>query len=250
MGGTNTPELRALGIGDDIFGDVADQVKRHGFDDDGLFNLNLEQWTDRKLVETIEAAAIKEADRLVITPGVGDKPILFTSEIGRTIFQFKSFMMAATNRMMLPIFQEKGVRPWIEIMTQLGLGAGVYYMREQLAGREPSEDPNVVITRAIDNTGLAGYAMELMRVSQAVTGFNPAAGEFDSKFHARGPWGTLLGPSAETANNVWKFFNGNTSPEQRAKAFRKLLPMQNHFLLRHGYDMIEAEAARAMGTSL
>ena len=114
-------------------------------------------------METIEAGAVKEADTLVVTPSAGDKPIWFTSEIGRTLFQFKSFMMAATNRIMLPLSQEGGIRPWKEITTAVGLGMGVYAFKQAAAGREISDDPTVLAFEAVENTGLAGYAVEMAK---------------------------------------------------------------------------------------
>lgn len=247
LNGTGKAHLKALGMSDQMIDDAAKQAKQFAFDDDGLLNLNLEQWTDRQLVETIEAAAIKEADKMVVTPGAGDKPIIMTTEMGRTIGQFKSFIIAATNKMTLPLLQEKGIRPWVEILTQVGLGAAVYQLREQMAGREPSDDPKTVMIAAVDNTGIAGYGLELMKMGKAITGVDPLMREEDSKFYSRGPWGTLLGPSAQLSKNVWSSLYSETSPEQRAKAIRKLLPFQNHFLLRSLHDTIEEESAKMLG---
>lgn len=247
--GTGRSELKALGFTDGMYDEAAKQAKLFAYDDDGLMNLNLEQWESRELVEMMEAAAIKEADKLVVTPGVGDKPLFMTTEMGRTLGQFKSFIIAATNKMTLPLLQEKGVRPWVEILTQVGLGAAVYQLREQLAGREPSDDLQTVMVAAVENTGIAGYGLELMKMGKAITGVDPLGKEEDSKFYARGPWGTLLGPSAQLSQNVWSSIYSETSPENRAKSIRKLLPFQNHFLLRSLHDTIEDETTKMLGGS-
>lgn len=247
--GTGRSELKALGFTDGMYDEAAKQAKKFAYDDDGLMNLNLEQWESRELVEMMEAAAIKEADKLVVTPGVGDKPLFMTTEMGRTLGQFKSFIIAATNKMTLPLLQEKGIRPWVEILTQVGLGAAVYQLREQIAGREPSDDPKTVMIAAVENTGIAGYGLELMKTGKAVTGVDPLGKEEDSKFYARGPWGTLLGPSAQLSQNVWSSIYSETSPENRAKSIRKLLPFQNHFLLRSLHDTIEDETTKMLGGS-
>ena len=247
--GTGRSELKSLGFTDGMYDEAVKQARRFAYDDDGLMNLNLEQWESRQLVEMMEAAAIKEADKLVVTPGVGDKPLFMTTEMGRTLGQFKSFIIAATNKMTLPLLQEKGIRPWVEILTQVGLGAAVYQLREQIAGREPSDDPKTVMIAAVENTGIAGYGLELMKMGKAVTGVDPLGKEEDSKFYARGPWGTLLGPSAQLSQNVWSSVYSETSPEQRAKAMRKLLPFQNHFLLRSLHDTIEDETTKMLGGS-
>ncbi len=247
--GTGRAEMKSLGFTDGMYDEAVKQAKKFSYNDDGLMNLNLEQWESRQLVEMMEAAAIKEADKLVVTPGVGDKPLFMTTEMGRTLGQFKSFIIAATNKMTLPLLQEKGIRPWVEILTQVGLGAAVYQLREQLAGREPSDDPKTVMIAAVENTGIAGYGLELMKMGKAITGVDPLGKEEDSKFYARGPWGTLLGPSAQLSQNMWSSVYSETSPEQRAKAMRKLLPFQNHFLLRSLHDTIEDETTKMLGRS-
>lgn len=121
--GTGRSELKSLGFTDGMYDEAVKQAKKFAYNDDGLMNLNLEQWESRQLVEMMEAAAVKEADKLVVTPGVGDKPLFMTTEMGRTLGQFKSFIIAATNKMTLPLLQEKGIRPWVEILAQVGLGA-------------------------------------------------------------------------------------------------------------------------------
>ncbi len=239
--------LKQMGLTDDMIDVAQDQFKKYGTDDDGLLNLGLDRWSDREVVENIEAFAIKESGRLIVTPSAGDKPILMTTEMGRTIFQFMSFIVAATNKVMLPAAQERGVRPWAEIMVSIGLGSAVYAIKEKIAGREPSEDPAVVLTAAINNTGLAGYAGQLAAMSGSIAGIEPM--EQTAKYHSVSGVSKYLGPTAGLAENVLKAVNENTSPDARAKALRKLMPLQNHFILRKGYDEMEKSVAEMIGGS-
>ena len=238
-------KLKQIGLDGEILSRARQQAKKHGFDDDGLFNPNLERWEDRELVETIEAAAIREADLLVVTPSAGDKPIMFTSEVGRTIFQFKSFMLAATNRLALPLAQEGGVRPWAEIMTHIGLGMGVYALKQKIADREIADDPLLLTTEAVENTGLAGYAVEFAKAGATLTGYNPLESEDNYQSHVS--LVGILGPTAAAAESALRIPNSDSSAEARAKAVRKLMPMQNHFVLRKGYDEIEKDLAKLLG---
>lgn len=256
--GTGRTELKRLGITDEMYDAARAMYKQHGQVEGGMHNLGLDMWDDVRLVEAFEAAAIKETDTLIVTPSAGDKPILMTTEYGRTLFQFKSFMVAATNRMLLPLMQEKGLRPWTEIITGLGIGAAVYQLRQMAAGREPEDDPAELMVHAIDSTGLPAYAIEAMKVGQAATGVNSLGLEEDAKYYSRGPWGTILGPSVQQAQNVWKSVyglpnaiagtpvEGAPSPEARAKAMVNLMPMQNHYVLKHGYDKIEEAIASTL----
>lgn len=238
--------LKRLGLTDDAIKIAKEQFAKYGTNDDGLWNLNIDRWEHRNLVETIEAAAIREADAVVVTPGAGDKPILMTTEIGRTIFQFMSFMVSATNKMTLPLMQEKGLRPWMEIITQIGLGAAVYYLKQIAAGKEPSTDPEVVLQEAVANTGLLGYASQMYSASTAMMGVNPLSDE--GVYYQHNGLSRILGPSAGLVENLLRIPNAQTSDEQRAKAVRRLMPMQNHFILRKGYDEVEKQMAELFGT--
>lgn len=241
----NRDLLKTMGLTDDMIDVAQAEFRRHGTDDDGLANLNLDRWADREVRENIEAFAVKEANRLIVTPSAGDKPILMTTEWGRTIFQFMSFIVAATNKVMLPTAQERGVRPWAEILLSVGLGSAVYALKEKIAGREPSDDPAVVLTAAINNTGLAGYAGQLATMAGTAAGIEPMGNT--SKYHSVSGVSKYLGPSAGLVENVLKSVNENTSADARAKAVRKLMPLQNHFILRKGYDQMEEELAEIMG---
>lgn len=246
---SNSPEdlvkLKRAGLDGDVLDRARAQVREHGFDDDGLYNLNLERWTDRDLVETIEAGAIREADMLVITPSAGDKPIFFTTEVGRTIFQFKSFMLSSTNRLTLPLTQEGGARPWAEIMTHVGLGMSVYMLKQKVAEREISDDPAILITEAVENTGLAGYGIEFAKAGATLTGYSPLESEDNYQSHTS--LAGILGPTASMVERSLKIPSADQSAESKAKAIRKLMPMQNHFILRNGYDKLEEDLAKVLG---
>ncbi len=237
--------LKQMGLTDDAIDVAQAEFKKNGSDDDGLINLGLDRWSDREVVENVEAFAIKEANRLIVTPSAGDKPIFMTTEMGRTIFQFMSFIVSATNKVMMPVAQERGIRPWAEISLSIGLGSAVYAIKEKIAGREPSDDPAVVLTAAINNTGLAGYAGQLAAIGGSIGGIEPMGNT--SKYHTVNGVSKYLGPSAGLVDNVLKSINSNTSADARAKAMRKLMPLQNHFILRKGYDEMEKEVAEIIG---
>jgi hypothetical protein len=212
-----------------------------------MWSLNVERWTDKEIIENIEAGVIREADGLVITPGAGDKPLFMTTEVGRTLLQFMSFAVSATNKMTLPLLQEKGLRPWIEIMTHVGLGAGVYALRQAAAGKEITTDPELLLAEAVDKTGLMGYSGQLLKTGTGLFGVTPLSEE--AAYYQHNGLSRVMGPSGGLIENLLRIPNTETSPEQRAKAVRKLAPMQNHFILRNGYDKIEQQMAEVFGAS-
>lgn len=243
--GNSLPWLRSVGFTDDMAEQVRKQVNRHATYDDGMWNMNLDRWDSVDAIEAVESAAIKEADRVVLTPGVGDRPIFMSTEAGATMLQFKSFIAASMNRLVMPLMQETGGRKWAEIGSLLSLGAFTYWLRETLAGREPSQDPAVVLREAVDRSGLAAYGLELYNTANKLMGH--PFGDVPARYRSRDWVGAIAGPSAGTLSDTSKVFNVNSSPDTRVHALRKLLPLQNHFLLAKPLTVIEGEAAKAVG---
>ena len=249
--GTDKPKLRSLGFDEQMQEEMATQAKLHSTKTGGLYDLNLDLWDiDVMTREAIEAAAVKEANFLVTTPGAGDLPILLDGEIARSLFQFQSFAMAATNRIMLPLLQESSVRSTMEIVTHMIMGYAAYELKSASMDRDTSKDSGKdKVWNAINHTGLMGYLGEIHRRQYGLTGVDPTGVmDKDRKFVSRGGLGSWLGPSAGTAQNIWKAnpLNTMTTSEQKAKAQRRLLPLQNHFALRHGYDEVEKAIAQIM----
>ena len=249
--GTDKRKLNQLGFSDGMINEMSKQAKKHSTETGGLYDLNLDLWDiDVHLRESIEAAAVKESRFLVTTPGAGDLPIMFDKELAKTIFQFQSFAMSATNRIMLPLLQEGSVRSTMEIVTHMMLGYAAYELKSASMGRDTSADSVKDKTwNAINHTGLLGYLGEVYRRQYGFTGVDPTGVmEKDRKFVSRGIGGAMMGPSAGTFNYAWRAnpMNTMTTSEQKAKAARRLMPLQNNWLLRHGYDQVEKAIEQVM----
>lgn len=242
MKGGGSKLLKRLGVNSD---EVAEQIKKYARkEEDGMYTLNVDRWDNHAAAESIEAAIIKEADKIVLTPGIGDKPLLMHGEVAKTIFQFKNFILAATNRLLIPLMQEQGARKWVEIYSLMSMGAMSYYAGAFFAGREPSDDPAVILKESIDRAGLAGYAMEMVNISLKLAG-DPFAG--NTRYRSRDKLGAVLGPTAGTFSQIMKVTDTGANADTRLHAMRRLMPLQNHFLLRRGIDEIEGEVAKALG---
>ncbi len=116
--------------------------------------------------------------------------------------------------------------------------------------RSTSKDkPQDIVWNAVNHTGLLGYLGEVYRRQYAFTGIDPTGiMDSDRKYVSRGGLGSQLGPTAGTAKYLWTAnpLNTLTTSEQKAKAARRLMPLQNHFLLRHGYDEVEKAIEQVM----
>jgi hypothetical protein len=249
--GGDTRKLNQLGFDAQMIREMSVQAKQHSTKTGALYDLNLDLWDiDIHLRENIEAAGIKESNFLVTTPGAGDTPILMDGNTAKSVFQFQSFALAATNRIMLPLLQENSTRSVKEMVTHMLLGYAAYELKSASMGRDTSKDTVKDKTwNAINHTGLIGYGSEVYRRQFGFTGIDPlGVMENDRKYASRGIGGAMLGPSAGTFTNMWRANPLNTmqTSEQKAKAARRLLPLQNNWLLRHGADQVEKAIAQIM----
>ena len=92
--------LGQLGIDEAESKNIAAQLKKYGKKIDGVWVWNTKDWDNQDLAMQWGAAIRKESDRVIIVPGQ-EKPLFMSSELGKTIFQFKSFMFSATQRVLL-----------------------------------------------------------------------------------------------------------------------------------------------------
>src|SRR3546814_12037458 len=95
--------LASVGIGKTMAARIARQFKQFGADQGGLRIANTEQSTDTEAVMAFRAAVARETDKIVVTPGVGDRPpavssLLNRPELAQLVFQFRCFAFAASQR--------------------------------------------------------------------------------------------------------------------------------------------------------
>ena len=136
---------------------------------------------------------------------------------------------------MLPLLQEGGVRPWMEVATSVGLGLAIANFKASARG--DVIEPENQMTEALAATGLTGYAMELYRLGTEKDSLRRGA---DS----------VLGPTIGLGNNAMTLLSaakGDASAEQTAKALRRLTPFQNSYVLGKGFDVVEEATAKALG---
>ena len=80
---------------------IAKQFEKHGEKLKHNLVANTDAWDDLVAVKHYRAAMNKEINRTIVTPGMGDTPLWMSTELGSTIAQFKKFVMAATQRMLM-----------------------------------------------------------------------------------------------------------------------------------------------------
>lgn len=252
-------QLIRLGVDESDAKRIFEQVKKHGRKEGDAWIYNAKNWDDTDLAMTWAGALKKESDRVIIIPGQ-EKPLFMSSELGKTVFQFKSFMMAATQRIMIAGVQGQDAHMIQGAMAMISMGAMTYLFKNMEAGREVNLTPQVLIAEGIDRSGALGVFMEinntLEKVSAGHFGLRPMMGidmpssRYASRNMSEAITGPTFGSTLSTSLRVMTALSDEGEwSESDTRAIRRLLPYQNLTGFRRGLDEIEKVANESFGVN-
>lgn len=255
--GTATPvdirKLAAANIDNDLATRIAKEFATHGDEQDGILLAKAADWGDRSAREAFRVAVVRDVDRIVVTPGQ-DKPLWMSTELGKTVGQFKSFGISSMQRTTLAGLQQRDAAALNGVLVMLGLGAMTYWAKQAVSGQPVSDNPAQWAVEAFDKSGLTGYLMEANNMSEKLTrgrvGFSAITGEQVSRYASRNVTGAFLGPTPDAISDIFQIsgsiFAGDTTKADLRKA-RQLIPAQNLFYLRGLFNKVEEATGNALG---
>jgi hypothetical protein len=172
-----------------------------------------------------------------------------STELGKTIFQFKTFMFSATQRVLISNLQLQDKHYMQGMLGMVGIGMLSYALKNWDAGRELSDDPAVWVTEGIDRSGMLGMLMEANNTIEKITtqhyGLRPLLGinAPSARYASRTALDSALGPTFGLAGEVVRVAGAATGErdwsDSDTRALRRLLPGQNLSLIRQALDEIE-----------
>jgi len=249
--------LATAGIDPQMARRIWDEHKRTGTLLNGTFVPNVEQWTDYAAMRTFHAAMSREDARLVITPGL-EKPLwMDASMLGRLVGQFRSFTMAANTKMLVAGLQTRDtalLQTMQGAIFSLALGAVSYYTWATFRGGKDFEDMKNAswqewMDQALYRSGLLGVLSEVQNIGQEIPAVRDYVTFADAPVAGRRSdslVGALFGPTFGTTKTVASVIQGINDPTQgTVNQARKLVPWQNVFYLRRGFDAV-AEGVGSM----
>jgi hypothetical protein len=248
--------LNMIGIDANMAKRIAKQLDNHGDDIDGVKIANTKDWTDSGATLAYRAAIKKEVDRIIVTPGAGDLPLILKgTEAGKMIGQFRSFSFAATNKILISGLQERDAAFMNGVILSVGLGMLSYGVKAIDAGREVSDDPAVWIQEGFDRSGILGILSEVNQISNKVSrgtiSLNALAGQPPlTRYASVNTLGTVLGPSVGTAQDITQIAGSGLTgewTESDSRALRRMIPYQNLMIVRQLFDEIEEGANESLG---
>jgi len=245
------PRLKRLGVTDTDAKLMQEQLLKHADKSEGVWLSNARNWDDPDLERKWGAMLAKESRRVIVEPGQ-EKPLFMSTELGKTIFQFKSFMFSSTQRMTIATLQGQDRNAVGGVLMLISLGMMSYAFKQQDAGRELSDDPAAWVAEGIDRSGVLGSIMEINNTVEKMSnnsfGLRPVLGidVAASRFVSRSMSENILGPTfGSLLDNGLRVMNAGLTPgdwtDSDTRAIRRLLPYQNLSFIRQGFDKIEEE---------
>ena len=249
----NLTRFTHAGISQEMGKRIAKQFQKYG--DDGVIKLsNAHLWDDKVAYETFKNAVLKDVDRTIVTPGVGEKPLWTSGEAGKLVFQFKTFAASAHQKVLLADLGFRDKAALNGFLMSVALGSVTYGLKNYVAGREIETDPDKLIIESLDRSGAFGYFWDINNTISKVTrgtfgvermlGVSPM-----SRYVSRNGYGALFGPSFGTGADVYELIGAMTSGEFTKRdlhTVRKLLPGQNLFYIRTLLNELEKEAGKGL----
>lgn len=243
--------LKSNYIDQGVAQDILSQVQKHGQQDSkGMWFSNVESWENVGAANRFRAAISRDIDRTIITPGQ-DIPLWASTPLGKMIFQFKSFGVAASEKMLIAGLQQNDANFYSGMLFAISLGSVAYISKEKIAGREVNLDLKTLMLEGVDRSGVVGWLMEPNNILEKASGGNMGLGpmvldEQLTRYQSRNAVGSLLGPSFGTVGTMLSAFGymsdwavqGETPSQQQVESAIRLMPYSNLWYLRGGLEAL------------
>jgi len=227
-------ELARVGIGKEQYKIIERNLKHVKTKNGEVFH-NIDLW-DSEAQELMGDAVLR--NQTVLRPTAGDLPRwAMGNNFGKIIFQFKSFLSTAHNRILIAGAQRAamkgpagslGSKEVQGMFALVGMGAMSYMIREELAGRGDDLDLSLdnLITEGILRSGVGGLLADPLALV--------LPGERNGRYAALGAMGMFGGPSLAQGARAVEVLNGALDGELSEGELRKaarLAPYNNLYYI-------------------
>lgn len=194
------------------------------------------------------AALHKDTNRTIIEKGVSDAPLWTKTNAGKMVSQFKSFMLASHQKVLIAGLQEKPHRFAEQILVGTALGMMISYLKmiernDFERANELLNNPGQWIADGLDRSGIFSLAFEVSNTldklsanyggpnvgitaaASALAGDESSSGG-STRYASRNALGALLGPSAgmieDFSNIAAGLAKGDFNKSQANAVFRQV----------------------------
>lgn len=227
-------------------------LTKYGVEENGHWDPSFDEWLKEpdgaQAVRDFQIAIDRDQRRAVMTPGVGDTPILMDKAAGKMWLQFQTFAFVFMNRYLEPLTQRaihhKDYQTATSFASLMAMGTVVMALKDFLKGEDPTkryeglDDPKKATQFArelIDRTGLLGYLSPY--VNSVLNGVGAGT---TSRYQTQNWYEPMLGTSAGLVGDIGRFGSSVFQGEDSDKIIKKglaIAPFGNLLRLSsHLYD--------------
>lgn len=221
----------------------------------GVHLPNTDRWKSSQARQAFEGAVGREADIAIITPGQ-EKSLWMSDPVLSVFGQFKSFMAASTQRLLIANLQRADAQVLQGLIFSIGMGMLSYRLNAMAGGTPVSDRPQDWIKEGISRSGVLGWFEEGNAMASKMTrgGVDVyrliGADKPLSRYASRSALDSILGPTAGKIGSVLQVSGAATTgdwTQADTKALRRLIASQNLFYIRGLWDQVEAGFNQALG---
>ena len=186
------------------------------------------EWNNPELARLFEAGIGGDVRRTIVRITAGDKPRGMDNAYASLIFQYTSFMMAATNKMMVAGLQQRDASAMLGMLASMFLGSVVDNAKGWLRGedaREWSDSKNLL--GGIDRSGMIGIYNIPFNLALQTWGDTP------TRYLHRGFEGILGGSTISQvgrAAKIWGDVATGEFDEDTGEHAQRLIPLWSNAL--------------------
>lgn len=250
---------------------IRQQAKKHGETSGGRRFSGVAKWdvddpNVAAALKVYQAALRKEANAMIVTKSVADIPMWANTAAGQIIFQLKSYVWAANQRVTLRAMAQPDANTLIGLVMMVGIGGAISEAKYQgsvlakkIKGEEIKErnrNTQTILLDAIDRSGVVPLLMETNNMFTG-TGFSLEAAigaQTPSRYQQRSSGATIVGPAL---SQVWESGNagarvlsstltGDDVYKSDINKFRRGIPFQNALGVSYLFDAAEGGANRLL----
>ncbi|CZH86341.1 chromosome segregation protein [Legionella pneumophila] len=257
-----TTLLARLGISNEYFSEIAKFTKDNVYKGTRYAdwtNWDIKTPSELNALKAFQAAVGKSIDEISLSPNLGDKPLLLQQRgafghMTNLMFQFKSFLFAATNRIFYSGIQNRNdINLYLGAVSMMGLGMLGYVVSSHLRGnKEIDLSTKNLLREGVDRSGILAIFGEGINIGQKLF----QLGEV-SRYKSRDAFGSVLGPTGGSVSQLVSLFN-KLNPLSTAKgewttkdaeAVMRLMPLQNLFYLQRINRQLAHNIAVGLGAT-
>lgn len=226
-------------------------------------------WGDPDAYEMFRVALKQSVDSTILKPGQ-DRPLWMSTATGKLIGQFRSFMIAAHQRILLSGMQQADANMVSGATAMITLGMLSVALSDLARdGKLKDREAGEWFVEGFDRSGIGGWLMEANNIAEKVSGqqfgLRPLGGQQPAARMANmSKADALLGPSLGFVADATRVggvpfkiaadaIKGEFTPigdqvsSGDIRAVRNQFPGQNLFWLRHGFNALQRGAEDALG---